>query len=180
MRLDQQRPDTLGSANLVAAHRHHIGSRRSKIEGQLAKGLHGINKKRVTGGTDQSIDARDVLHHAGLVIDPVQGDQQVALGLCDHIGQLIEINAAVGQKPDSDDRQARGFGSLGHRRMFAGADDHGACRKGLGPANDGLGDGLGGRTGEDDLLALGARKGRHLRAGRIDEIAQCTAMAVYR
>jgi hypothetical protein len=92
---------------------------------------------------------------------------------------LLEINAAIRQKRDGDHGEAGGFGGLSHRRMFACADHNGSRGKRLGAANDGLGDSLGCRSGEHDLLALGAGKLRYLGAGGIEEVAQGSAVAVH-
>ena len=87
-------------------------------------------------------------------------------------GERGHVDDAVAVERDGRDRQARGLGRLQHRRVLAGGDDDAVEPERPGAAKDGLGDGLGGRAGEHDLLARRAGQCRDPAAGLVDQRAQ--------
>jgi hypothetical protein len=72
---DGQRPDALGSVQLLSGERHQVRRQAVEVEGQLARGLAGIGVERDAGGAGDHGNLLDGLDDARLIVGVHDRDQ---------------------------------------------------------------------------------------------------------
>ncbi len=94
---EQERPDAVRPADLVAGDGHRGEPGGAEVDGELAVGLHGVGVQRdaeLRGDVGQFVDRLD---RADLVVGPHDGGQGDVVGVaCDRLAQRVGVDAAVG------------------------------------------------------------------------------------
>ena len=159
-----QRPDALGTAQLMGRQGQGVGAEGREIDGDLAGCLHGVDMQPAVGGANKGRSLGDRLNDAGLIIGQHQAHQGPAGGL-EVSFQPRQVRDAVGVHRPGLDWQAAGLCCFEHGVMLGGPhDDTGkASRPG---AFDGQGIGFG--AAADERHGAGRHAGE-----RSDTAARC-------
>ena len=154
-----------------------IGSQSIDIDGNLARGLHGVDVQQAAMGMNPRSHLRNRLNNAGLVVGQHHGDQRARPPRQGRL-ERIEVDQTGAGHRNLDDRVLRKSSARQHRRMLdrrqhqplerlaaltAGRLQRRAERQRIG---------FGAATGENHLLRRRADQRRHLGARGIDDPAR--------
>ena len=178
---DIERPHAVGTVELVGRQAEQVHLNLFDIDGNDARGRHGIGVKGHFPGLGDLADVGDGLDRADFVVGHLDGDQDGLVG--DGLFHGRRVHQAVGihiQGGYFIVHQAEGAQGVENGLVFdIGGDDVPAFFPlGKGHAFDGLVDGFGAPGGEDDVLGVGVEQGRGLVPGLIQGLCRGLAEAM--